>query len=140
MSARYSQEDSARRLVPEARGKTFFTPVKGAIARTLLEELSAPPDMVYSDWDAGIDDFLYCGASVHGVRAIIEQKKYDGLIHLVVYVSIALTWNPDTVRPRSISRLAASAGAPSASVVLCVVPRLAFLFGPQGARKLRQGC
>ena len=47
--------------------KIVFTPTMEVTVRTLLEELSAPPVLVYPDWDAVADNprpfLLFCDAS-----------------------------------------------------------------------------
>ena len=105
--------------------KLVFPPAMEAMVWTLLEELSARLVLVYSNWDAAIDNFLCCGAGIDGVRATLKQKENDAFIFPVVFISIALPSSPHPAGPRSISRLAASSGASSASVGLCGVPRFA---------------
>ena len=88
------------------------------IVRTLLEELSAPPVLVYPDWDAVADDsrpyLLYYNASVDGFGGTLEQEQTDGSILPVVFISRATLeserhWTPlDLVAGRivwSIKRL-----------------------------------
>ena len=56
--------------------KFVFTPAMETIVRTLLEELSAPPVLVYPDWDAVAENsrpfLLYCDASVDSFGATLE--------------------------------------------------------------------
>ena len=98
--------------------KFVFTPSMETIVRTLLEELSAPPVLVYPDWDAVADDsrpyLLYCNASVDGFGGTLEQEQTDGSILPVVFISRATLeserhWTPlDLVAGRivwSIKRL-----------------------------------
>ena len=72
--------------------KFVFTPSMEIIVRTLLEELSAPPVLVYPDWDAVADNsrpfLLYCNASVDGFGATLEQGQKDGSIRPIVFISI----------------------------------------------------
>ena len=73
--------------------KFVFTPSMETIARTLLEELSAPPVLVCPDWDAVGDNFrlllLYCDASVDGFGATLEQEQKDGSICPIAFISRA---------------------------------------------------
>ena len=63
------------------------------IVRTLLEELTAPPVLVYPGWDAVADNSrpfrLYCDASVDGFGATLEQEQKDGSIRPIVFISRA---------------------------------------------------
>ena len=49
------------------------------IVRTLLEELSAPPVLVYPNWNAVADNsrpfLLYCDASVDGFGATLDKNR-----------------------------------------------------------------
>ena len=64
-----------------------------AIVRTLLEEPSAPPVLVYPNWDAVTDNsrpfLLCCDASVDGFGATLEQEQKDGSIRPVLFISRA---------------------------------------------------
>ena len=63
-----------------------------AIARTLLEEISGPPVLVYPYWDAVADNFrpfLYCDASVDDFGATLEQEQKDDSIRPIVSISRA---------------------------------------------------
>ena len=63
------------------------------IARKILEELSAPPVLVYADWDAVADNprlfLLYCDASIDVFGATLEQEQKDGSIRPIVFISSA---------------------------------------------------
>ena len=63
------------------------------IVRTLLEELSAPPVLVYPDWDAVADNsrpfLLYCDVSVDGFGATLKQEQKHGSIRPIVFISRA---------------------------------------------------
>ena len=64
--------------------KYLFTPAMEVIVRKLLVELSAPPVLVYPDWDAVVDNsrhfLLYCDASIDGLGATLEQEQKNGSI------------------------------------------------------------
>ena len=77
-------EDMAKRIRPitsllKQGVKCVFTPAMEAVERKLLEELSAPPVLVYPDWDAVADNsrpfFLYYDPSVDGFGATLEQEQ-----------------------------------------------------------------
>ena len=57
----------------------------------LLEELSTPPVLVYTDWGAVADNsrpfLLYCDASVGGFGATLEQEQKDGSIRPIGFIS-----------------------------------------------------
>ena len=89
-------DDMAKRIRPITallkKGVKFvFTPAMEAIVRKLLEDLSAPPVLVYPDWDAVADNsrpfLLYCDASVDGFGATLEQEQKDGSIRPIVFIS-----------------------------------------------------
>ena len=73
--------------------KFVLTTPMETIVRTLLEELPAPPVLVYPDWDAVADNsrpfLLYCDASVDGFGTILEQEQKDSLIRPIVFISRA---------------------------------------------------
>ena len=73
--------------------KFIFTPSMEIIVRTLLGGLSAPPVLVYPDWDAVADNsrpfLLYCDASVDGLGATLEQEQKGGSIRPIVFISRA---------------------------------------------------
>ena len=73
--------------------KFVFTPAMEAIVRTLLEELSAPPFLVYPDWDSVADNsrpfLLYCDATIDGFGATLEQEEKGGSIRPLVFISCA---------------------------------------------------
>ena len=90
--------DMATRIRPITslmkRGVKFvFTPSMETTVRRLLEELSAPPVLVYPDWDVVADNsrpfLLYCDTSVDGFGATLEQEQKDGSIRPVVFISRA---------------------------------------------------
>ena len=91
-------EDMAKRIRPitsllKQGVKFIFTPAMEIIVRELLAELSAPPVLVYPDWDAVADNsrpfLLYCDASVDGFGATLEQEQKDASIRPIVYISRA---------------------------------------------------
>ena len=59
----------------------------------LLEELSTPPVLVYTDWGAVADNsrpfLLFCDASVDGLGATLEQEQKGGSIRPIVFISRA---------------------------------------------------
>ena len=61
--------------------------------RELLAELSTPPVLVCSNWDAVTDNsrrfLLYCDASVDGFGATLEQEQDDHTIGPTVFISRA---------------------------------------------------
>ena len=74
--------------------KYLFTPVLGVIVQKVLEELSAPPVLVYPDWDEVAENFrpapLYCDASsIDGYGATLGQEQNDGPIRPIVFISRA---------------------------------------------------
>ena len=73
--------------------KFVFTPAMKNIVRELLAELSAPPVLVYPNWDAVSDNsrpfLLYCDASVDGFGATLEQAQDDHTIRPIVFISRA---------------------------------------------------
>ena len=73
--------------------KYLFTPAMQVIVHILLEELSAPPVLIYPDWDTvtGISRpfLLYCDASIDGFGATLEQELKDGSIRPIVFISRA---------------------------------------------------
>ena len=90
--------DMAKRIRPitsllKQGVKFVFTPSMEIIVRTLLEELTAPPVLVYPGWDAVADNSrpfrLYCDASVDGFGATLEQEQKDGSIRPIVFISRA---------------------------------------------------
>ena len=91
--------------------KFVFTPSMETIVRTLLEELSAPPVLVYPDWDAIADNsrpfLFYCDTSVDGFGATFEQEQRDGSIRPIFFISRATLeserhWTPLDHEPGSI--------------------------------------
>ena len=80
------------------KGAVFnFTPTMEAAVRALLEELTAPPILVFPDWDAVIDKSrpfrLHFDASTDGLGATLEQEQPDGSIRPIVYISRATLSN-----------------------------------------------
>ena len=73
--------------------KFVLTTPMETIVRTLLEELPAPPVLVYPDWDAVADNsrpfLLYCDASIDGYGATLQQEQKDGSIRPIVLSSRA---------------------------------------------------
>ena len=76
--------DMAKRIRPitsllKQGVKFVFTPPMETIVRTLLEELSAPPVLVYPNWNAVADNsrpfLLYCDASVDGFGATLDKNR-----------------------------------------------------------------
>ena len=93
------------------RVKFVFTPAMEALVRTPLKELSAPPVLVYPDWDTVPDNsrpfLLYCDASVDGFGATLEQEQKDGSIRHIVLISRATLesarhWTPFDLEAGSI--------------------------------------
>ena len=91
--------------------KFVFTPGMEAIVRTLLEELSAPPVLLYPDWDVVADNsrhfLLYCDASFDGFEATVEQEQKNGSIRPIVFISRATLkserhWTPFDLEAGSI--------------------------------------
>ena len=91
--------------------KFVFTSAMETIVRKLLEELSAPPVLVYPDWKAVADNsrpfLLYCDASIDGFGAILEQKQEDDSIRPIVFISRATLeserhWTPLDLEASSI--------------------------------------
>ena len=96
----FTQHGQTRALnhVLSKKGAMFdFTPPMEAAVRALLEELAAPPMLVFSDWDAVIDKprplRLQCDASTDVLRATLEQEQLDGSIRPTVYISRATLSN-----------------------------------------------
>ena len=94
--------DMARRIGPFTallkKGATFdFTPTMEDTVRVLLEELAAPPILVFPDWDAVTDKSrpfrLHCDASTAGFRVTFEQEQCDGSIRPIVCISRATLAN-----------------------------------------------
>ena len=52
--------------------------------RQLLDELAAPPILVFPDWDAVADSsrpfHVYSGACIDGFGAALEQEQTDGSV------------------------------------------------------------
>ena len=77
------------------KGATFsFTPPTEEAVRAQLAELTAPPILVFPDWDAFFIDEsrpfrLHCDVSTHGLGATLEQEQLDGSIRPIVYISRA---------------------------------------------------
>ena len=108
--------DMAKRIGPitsllKQGVKSVFTPSMENIVRTLLEELSAPPVLVYPDWDAVADIshlfLLYYDASVDGFGANLEQEKKDASIRPIPFISRATLesarhWTPFDLEAGSI--------------------------------------
>ena len=74
------------------KGATFsFTPPLEEAIRALLAELTAPPILVFHDWDAVIDKSrpfrLHCDASTDGLGATLEQEQTDDSVRPIVYIS-----------------------------------------------------
>ena len=74
-----------------------------ATIRAIIHELTEPPILVYTDWDAVADNScpfrLYCDASLDGFGAIIEQEQFDGTVRPIIYISRATlnserSWTP----------------------------------------------
>ena len=109
--------------------KIVLTPAMKTIVRTHLEQLLARPVLVYPDWGAVADYsrpfVLYGDASVDGFGATLEQEERDGTIRANVFIR-RVPSNLSATGHRSISRLAESSGASSASAVICGVPPSAF--------------
>ena len=65
--------------------------------RGLLAELTAPPILIFRDWDAVIDKSrpfrLHCDASTDGLGATLEQEQPNDSIHPIVYISRATLAN-----------------------------------------------
>ena len=86
------------------KGATFdFTPDMEDTVRSLLAELTAPPILVFPDWDAVTDKSrpfrLHCDASTAGFGATLEQEQHDGSIRPVVYISRATRANEQNWTP-----------------------------------------
>ena len=92
----------ARRRLPITallkKGATFsFTRPMEEAVRALLAELTAPPILVFPDWNAVIDKSrpfrLDCDASTDGLGATLEQEQIDGSVRPIVYISRATLAN-----------------------------------------------
>lgn len=92
-----------------------FTPEVEAIVRGLRAGLSAPPVVVFKDWDAvaeGSRPFrLYCDASVDGFDATLEQQQPNGSVRTVFYINRATLNNERHWTSVDLSTLEASSGA-----------------------------
>ena len=59
--------------------------------RAILHELAEPPILVYPDWDAVADTSrplrVYCGASLDGFRATLDQEQPDDSVRPTLYIS-----------------------------------------------------
>ena len=59
----------------------------------MLAEPTAPSVLVFPDWDAVEDGSrpirVYCGASIDGFGATLEQEQPDGSVRPIAYVSRA---------------------------------------------------
>ena len=80
------------------KGATFgYTPSMEEAVRGLVAELTAPPILVFHDWDAVIDKSrpfrLHCDASTHDLGATLKQEQPDDSIHPIVYISRATLAN-----------------------------------------------
>ena len=123
--------DMAKRVRPITsllkQGMKFvFTPAMEVIGRPLLKELSAPPVLVYPDWDAVADNsrpflLLYCDACVHGLEPHLSRNQRTAQ-YALLFLSAVLPSSLSDTGPRSTSRLAASSGVSSASEDICGVP------------------
>ena len=121
--------------------KLLVTPAIEAIARTLIEKLSGPPVLVYPGWDA-VDDnsrrlLLYYEASVEGFGVTFEQEEKGGSIRPIAFFSRATHESERHWIPLDLETGSTVWGS---SVVILRGTTFRFLFRPQGARELRQGC
>ena len=99
--------DMARRIRPITallkKGTFDFTPTMEDIVRTLLEELAAPPILVFPDWDTVTDKSrpfrLHRDASTAGFGATLEQEQCDGSVRPIVYISRATLANEQNWTP-----------------------------------------
>ena len=69
--------------------KFAFTPAVEKLVRELLVELTTPPVLVFSDWDAVADGtrlfYVYCDACIDGFGASLKQEQTDGSIKPIAY-------------------------------------------------------
>ena len=108
--------------------KFVFMPSMETIARTPIEELPAPPVLVYADWDAVADNsrifVLYCDPNVDGFGATLEQEQKDSSIRPILFISRATLKSVRHVH-RSISRLEYHKGSANGiTEVLYPLPQL----------------
>ena len=98
----------ARRIRPitalPKKGAAFdFTSTMEYIVRALLAELTAPPILVFPDWDAVIDTSrpfrFHCDASTAGLGVTLEQEQPDDSIRPIVYISRATLDNEQNWTP-----------------------------------------
>ena len=76
------------------KGVNFaFTPAMEELVREISAELTTPPVLVFSDWDAVADGthpfHVYCDACTDGFGAALEQEQTDGSIKPIAYISRA---------------------------------------------------
>ena len=107
------------------KGAAFeFASAMEDTVRTLLEELAAPPILVFPDWDAVIDTSrplrLHCDASTAGLGATLEQEQPDGSICPIVYISRATLDNEQNWTPMELE---------AGCVVWSIRPLRRYLFG-----------
>ena len=98
----------ARRIRPitallKKGAKLDFTPDMEDTVRSLLVELTAPPILVFPNWDAVTDKSrpfrLHCDASTAGFSATLEQEQPDGSVRPIVYISRATLTNKQNWTP-----------------------------------------
>ena len=86
------------------KGVAFdFTSAMEDTVRALLAELAVPPILVFTVWDAVIDNSrpfcLHCDASTVGLGTTLEQEQPDGSIRPIVYISRATLDNEQNWTP-----------------------------------------
>ena len=96
-----------------------------ALVRTPLKELSAPPVLVYPDWDAVADNsrpfILYYDVTSMVLEPHLSRNK-NAAQYALLFSSATLHLSLSDAGPCSTSRLAASSGVSSASKDVCGVP------------------